>query len=362
MKRLGLLVLGVALAMAAGNGAALAAGTASGTNVENYATVDYQVGSVDQTTVYSDTASFVVDNKIDLAVATVDLAPVTVVPGDTTRVLTYTVTNEGNTTQDYSLQALDSAIPAFGEPSEDFDALNIQVFVDVNGNGVYDEATDTQTYVDELEADSTVTVFVVGDIPLGQADGDVASYDLVATTAVGGSPASQGADITTDDSASADLAGTVQTVFADAAGTADFPTDGKHSSKDAYKVETATLTVSKTSGVDSDPFNGSTNPKAIPGAIMDYAIDVDNTGTATAGNVVVEDQIPTNTAFYVGSVVTVPGAGPTVEYSDDGGTTWSYSPTAGADGSDPAVTHVRVTFGSIGSGSTSEFDFQVLIL
>jgi len=189
----------------------------------------------------------------------------------------------------------------------------------------------------------------------------VASYDLTATTAVGGTASSQGSDITTDDAASADVASTVQTVFADDAGTTDSATDGKHSSKDGYKVASASLTVSKTADVSSDPINGGTNPKAIPGATMDYAIDVANTGATAATNVVVVDQIPVNTAFLVASVVTVPALGPTVEYSNDSGASWTYSPSAGGDGSDTSVTHLRVTFASIGSGSTGEADFQVLI-
>ncbi len=340
----------------------LAAGTASGTNIENYATVDYTVGGIPQTPVLSDTAAFVVDNKIDLLVATVDVAPVSVVPGDTLKVQTFTVTNEGNTVQDFSLAATHSATPAFGEASEDFDATSVNVYVDANGNGTYDVGVDVATYIDELDPDSTRTVFIVANIPLAQLDGDVSSLDLTAQVAAGGSSGSQGSDILTDDSAALDIAGTVQTVFADSTGTTDGDEDGRHSSKDAYKVASASLTVSKDGSVNNDPINGTTNPKAIPGAVMDYEIDVANNGTTTAANVVVVDEIPVNTAYVVGSESTTPGVGPTVEFSDDSGATWTYSPSAGPDGSDTNVTHVRVTFTSIANGATGEVDFQVLIL
>jgi uncharacterized repeat protein (TIGR01451 family) len=343
-------------------GAAAADGTLSGTNIQNSATVDYKVGGVPQTPVPSDTASFVVDNKIDLLVDALDGAPVGVVPGDTMQVMTFEVTNEGNTTQDFSLQALDSATPAFGEPSEDFNATNVRVFVDANGNGTYDPGVDVATYIDELEPDSSQVVFVVVDIPGGQGDGDVASYDLIATAAVGGTATSQGADITSDDSGVADDPATVQIVFADDAGTADSATDGKHSDKDAVKVGSAVMTVSKTADVSDDPINGGTNPKAIPGATVDYSISVDNTGTVAATDVVVVDPIPANTAFLVGSTSSTPSAGVTIEYSNDNGNNWGYSPSAGTDGSDPAVTHVRVTFPSIGGGNSGTVDFQVLIL
>jgi uncharacterized repeat protein (TIGR01451 family) len=339
---------------------AKADGTASGTPISNSASVDYKVGGVDQPQIVSNTATFVVDNKVDLTVTTVDVAIVAVVPGAVNQVLTYSVTNNGNTVQDYSLQALDSATGAFGE-TETFDATNVRVFVDSNSNGTYDPGVDTADYIDELAADVTITVFVVADIPSDRVDGDVASYDLIAQTAQGGAAGSQGADITTDDSGSPDDPDVVQIVFADGAGIADAANDGQHSSLDGYKVQTATLSVAKGASVISDPINGAVNPKAIPGATVEYTIDIDNLGTNPATDVIVVDAVPINTAFLVGSVSTTPAVGPTVDYSDDGGSTWTYVPVAGPDGSDPTVTHVRVTFANIANGASAQEVFQVLI-
>jgi uncharacterized repeat protein (TIGR01451 family) len=350
-----------ALAIVLGAPAVHAAGTLSGTAIDNHATVDYQVGGIPQTPVGSDTASFVVDSRIDLLVTTLDGSPVLVTPGSTDRVQTFRVTNEGNTTRDFSLTAPNSATPAFGEPSEDFDGTNVRIRVDSNGNGVYDSGVDLATFIDELEPDSSVVVFVVADIPLSVGDGDVASYDLIAQSAVGGSGGSQGADILTDDSASADDPATVQTVFADGAGSADAANDGRHSSKDCYKGNSADLAVSKTADVSADPVNGASNPKAIPGATVDYNINVANSGAVSATNVVIVDAVPAATAFLVGSTASTPG-GATIEYSDDGGSTWTYVPVAGGDGTDPSVTHLRVTFASIANGASSEVDFQVVIL
>jgi len=159
----------------------------------------------------------------------------------------------------------------------------------------------------------------------------------------------------------ADNPATVQTVFADGAGSADPANDGRHSSKDAYKGNSADLAVTKTADVSSDPVNGGTNPKAIPGATVDYSILVDNNGSVSATNVIVVDAVPGSTSFLVGSTSSTPG-GTTIEYSDDGGATWTYSPVAGGDGSDPNVTHLRVTFASIANGASGQVDFQVLIL
>lgn len=339
---------------------ALADGTPSGTVIDNTATVDYTVGGVNQAQITSNTASFVVDNRVDLTVTTVDVAIVQVVPGALNQVLTFTVANNGNTTQDYSLAALDAAVGAFGMP-ETFDAANVRVFVDGNGNNTFDLGTDTATYIDELAMDTSVTVFVVADIPAGQVDSDVASYDLVAQTAQGGVAGTQGADITTDDAGDADDPALVQIVFADGAGSVDAANDGQHSSLDGYLVLTATLNVAKSAEVVDDPVNGNVNPKAIPGAIMAYTIDIDNVGNAVADNVVIEDAIPANSAFVVGTVVTNP-SGPgiaTVDYNNGAG--WGYSPVVGPDGTDPAVTAVRVTFVSIGSGNSVQEVFQVRI-
>lgn len=347
-----------------------AAGTTSGTLVENSAIIDYQVGGFAQSAIYSDTAAFLVDNKVDLVVATVDGAAVVVVPGDTSRVLTYTVTNNGNTTQDYSLTAVPATGTFFGV-TDNFDALTTSIFVDADNDGVYTAGVDVATYVDELMADSTATVFIVADIPPTVLDLDGALYDLVAQTALGGTAASQGADITNDDNGNVspggavndipDDAATVQVVFTDNAGLGDGVYDGRFSSRDVYVVGTAILVVNKLSVVASDPFNGASNPKAIPGATVTYTLNVANSGTTAAGSVSLVDQVPANTTFASGSIGTANSNGAatvTVEYSTDG-VAWSAVETA-------PVAYVRVTFSVVDandgvSDGTAQLSFNVVI-
>lgn len=64
------------------------------------------------------------------------------------------------------------------------------------------------------------------------------------------------------------------------------------------------LSVSKTGLVLSDPVNGTTNPKAIPGAIVRYCIVVANpAGNPSATNVTLSDQLPTpSVSFQTGSL------------------------------------------------------------
>ncbi len=336
--------------------AAFAAGTPSGTPVHNSATVDYQVGGIAQAQITSNDVQFVVDNRIDLTVTTVDGSAVTVMPGSTRRVLTFLVTNTGNTIQDFRLSALDAAAAAFGL-TETFDATNVQVWADDNLNGVYDPAIDIHDFCDELAPDASMHVFVVADIPGTVAVDDVASYDVLATAARATTPGSLGPDAV-EDTGAADDPNTVQVVFGDGAGQIDGARDAAFSSRDSYLVANANLAITKSSVVVEDPFNGTTNPKAIPGARVTYTLDVNNTGTGDADNVSIVDMVPNFTVFHVGSVVTTG----TVAYSSDGGNTYGYTPVPDADGNDANVDYIQVTYGLIAGGGTNEqTTFDVVI-
>ncbi|HEX8476652.1 MAG TPA: hypothetical protein VF666_21825 [Pyrinomonadaceae bacterium] len=101
------------------------------------------------------------------------------------------------------------------------------------------------------------------------------------------------------------------------------------------------------------------NATVLPGGDIVYTINFTNIGGTPATNFVITDQIPANTDFKIGSPTTSPGTtGLTaaVSYSNDGGTTWTYTPTSGAGGApagyDRALTHVRWSFtGNLTSAS-----------
>jgi uncharacterized repeat protein (TIGR01451 family) len=105
----------------------------------------------------------------------------------------------------------------------------------------------------------------------------------------------------------------------------------------------------------SDPVNGTTNPKAIPGAVMTYSLKVTNfgLGPTDSNSISITDPIPANTSLVVsGSPVIfsdgTPPSGLTftsanVQYSNDGGVTYTYVPTPGPSGADPNVTNLRIT-------------------
>ena len=131
---------------------------------------------------------------------------------------------------------------------------------------------------------------------------------------------------------------------------------------------TVPLTLVKASTVVSDPVNGTTRPKAIPGAIVEYELIVANPAAnpIDADSVVVADPVPAQLALRVADLgiagsgpvafadgspasgltytfVALPSATDDIAFSNDGGATWNYVPVpAGADGTDPAVTNLRI--------------------
>jgi uncharacterized repeat protein (TIGR01451 family) len=290
--------------------------------VTNRASVQYDVGGVGQEVIESSPTgnstpgagagadtTFVVDNMVNLTVVELDSAATSVNPGQGDAVTAFTVTNTGNTTQDYALTAsnLTSADPAVhGNADTDLQASNLRIYVDANANDVYDPATDTATAIDSLPADTSVTVFVVADVPIGAVDSDVANLRLTVVTHDAGT----GATSLTVQTAGGDTVG-VDVVFADAG------RDGSEADDDGYVVSSAELTITKTSTVLSDPFNLAADPKAIPGALMEYSVSLNNGGSVDATDVVVTDvlngDLTLATGGYNGGTADVAieiGAGP----------------------------------------------------
>ncbi|WP_425231036.1 hypothetical protein [Sphingomonas sp.] len=284
-----------ALALAGLATPALAAGTQAGTTITNTVTVNYQVGGVAQN---AQTASdtFTVDRKINVTVAEVGNATIVVSPGQSQAVLTYSVTNLSNATLDFALTTAQQTGGAGAHSNTDnFDTTNAKIYVDTNGNGVWDAGDTLVTYLDELAADGTKTVFVLSDIPLGRATNDVAVVTLTATGREGGGAGAMGAALVQTAGANTSA---MDTVFADGAGATDAARDAAFSARDDYTVSAAALTVTKVSKIISDPVNGTTNPKMIPGATVEYCITVANAaGGAAANNVALTDVLPTTTTY-----------------------------------------------------------------
>ena len=131
------------------------------------------------------------------------------------------------------------------------------------------------------------------------------------------------------------------------------------------------LRIAKSYTTVSDPVNNTNSPYAIPQAVVEYRVAVENRGSNSpdTDSLVVIDRLPDDLAACVtggclagGPIVLDASGSPappgvavgTVEYSDDGGTSFGYSPTPDGDGFDPAVNAIRVTLtGTLSSITTS---------
>ena len=251
----------------------MAAGTNAGDTVSNQATVAYSVGTTPQTPIESDpngnstpgaggTTDFLVDRRVDFTV-TADLDTQVVAPGDGALTFDFDLAHTGNSAMDY-LVTIAQLNPPGNVNGQDDTGADVPSLVLVT------------TYVDNLAEDGSTTISVTGNADLTLVNGDIANFEITVTAY---DPAG---DETTpvplvDTSGVPDDEGVVDNVFADAGN------DGVEVAGDGIEVQSAELVITKSSVVISDPVNGiSANAKAIPGAVIEYTITIDNTGGAVA--------------------------------------------------------------------------------
>lgn len=280
-----------------------ATGTASGTNIVNNVTVGYQVGGVAQNDATA-TNSITVDRKVNLTVARVDNTATAVVPGAQNQAVSFRIENISNATLDFALSALQvtTGTAAGITGTDGFDVTGTLLYYLDNGNNTFDVADTQITFLNSLAPDTPVVVHVVAPtIPLGTANGLIASVTMTATAKENDNGAALGSNLT---QAATNTAG-VDTIFADGAGPTDAARDAAFSWKDDYTVVTATLAATKTSTVVAGDFG---TGAAIPGATVQYCISVANTGSAAATGVVISDTLPSQVTYDATYGVKVGGA------------------------------------------------------
>jgi len=262
---------------------AQAGGTEAGTAVNNAATLSFSVGGVTQTEVTSNTDTFVVDKKVDFIMSNDDGAQVLVVPGDSEKITTWSVTNEGNLAQKFSFTAaqLTGGETIYNNAdNQDSEALTVEYSTD--GGSTWSALTTI-----EIAVDATVQIRIKTDIASTRVDGDVMNIKLegVAVDA-SGSP-----EVATS---GADNQNAMDIVLAEGAGApGDVKENGTFVVWGGYKVAAPNLTLTKSSCVIEDVVNGvSANAKRIPGAKVLYLLDIYNQGTSTdAADVTITDEI-----------------------------------------------------------------------
>ena len=137
-----------------------------------------------------------------------------------------------------------------------------------------------------------------------------------------------------------------------------------------FRPNVPALSITKTSTVVSDPANGTVNSKRIPGSIVQYSVTVTNSGAGSvdANSVAITDPVPANSELFVANAGGPPitftngavASGLTFAYPANvgfsnqvgGGSPYTYSPTANANGVDPAATGLRIAPAGTLAGSS----------
>ncbi len=301
---------------------ALADGISAGTLIENTASATYNDGTGVQT-VDSNTVVVRVDELLDVTVTSLDPGPISTGPGEA--VLTFEVINQGNGPEAFELVAN----PAVA--GNDFDTTVDSIAADTNGNGIYDPGVDVILTGPEtteiLQADETITVFVIVTVPNGVSDTDESDVELTANAATGtGSP------------------GTTFAGAGDGGGDAIVGTGGANDSAVGSLIVGITdVQLTKSASV-ADPFGGTS---AVPGSVVTFTITAEVVGSGSVDDLTVTDAIPDDTTYVPGSL-TLDGAALTDVSDADAG-----------EASDAAG--ISVDLGTIAGGTTQAITFDVTI-
>jgi uncharacterized repeat protein (TIGR01451 family) len=273
----GLLMLSAAVAALA-SAPAQAAGTRAGTTISNTATASFDTGSGTQN-VNSNTVDMLVDELLNVTVASNHPADVTTTPGATNQLLSYTITNTGNGVESFSITA------NAGIGGDNYDPTVTSIIID-DGDNVYEPGIDA-VYVagsndPELNPDAAVTIFLLNTTPGSVVDGHRGIVALTAAARTG--------------------TGTAGTAFSgqgEGGGDAVVGLTGASGQDDgAFVVASANVALVKSASI-VDPLGGS---EPIPGATITYTITATVTGSGNINTLVISDNIPANTTYVPGSI------------------------------------------------------------
>lgn len=290
-------------------GAAQAVGTPAGTSITNSATATYSVGGTPASAATS-TVTIRVDELISVRV-TAPATATTVGSPDTNKVLVFTLTNVGNGGESFNLTP--NLSPAVADQFNPTPGTAGQLFLDVNGNGQLDSGVDTLiTGPVAVNADQSVRVLLVSNVPTPLNNGDQGVVTLTAASATPGAAGAAPGTILSNLGTPAVGGGSVDAVVgAGPGGAADSGADD--SGNGTYVVATITVTVGKALLEVTSPFGVTTtgcnvaSPPAgctalVPGTVIQYQVTVTISGSGTAQNVQVTDNIPANTTYVANSI------------------------------------------------------------
>lgn len=268
--------------------------TLFGTSVSNTATLTYKVGE-DNPTLSSEPVNFNVDRRVIFTLTdshdgdgATDAVLVTAGSEATT---TYTLKNDSNAPIAFKLptpgtDVTYSFVRGGAVYTPDADGL-IQLTKGETDTGSTDEITITVTYQVPDGAENGSTFTTPFSVTAVEPENDARIPDVDADNGDGINGADKGdLIIPVSDSVAWDQ-NVIQTVTSIADSVSSILIDGKQ----LFEVEGADITLVKTVSILSDPINGTTNPKAIPGAVIKYTLTVSNSGKADALEVILADDL-----------------------------------------------------------------------
>lgn len=293
--------------------------TTAGASVEGRFTLTYSVDGTTQPQI-DNTASpttFTVDRLVDLAVSyQANADDATVAPGAQNEELIFLLRNDGNDNFAYALSAFNESTG-----TDPFDTLNLEInyYVDDN-DGLFEpggddgSASSYSAATPDLAADRILWIEVVGDIPASQGDGSQSVITLVADTlyptawaievSTGGDA---GTAIAADDGTNA-VDSVADNVLADGTNSArESENAGDYSDAGTFQTSSPDLTGSKTVSVIATNLAGtfdcaagdqvSSDEYAVPGACVEYRIEIVNAGSADAALTAISDTLPDEVEF-----------------------------------------------------------------
>ena len=296
--------------------------TRAGTTISNTASATFDTGGGSQT-VDSNRVDLLVDELLDVTVDSSNPADVPTTPGATGQVLTFSVTNNGNGSENFVL----STIANVG--GDNFDPVVTQIYID-DGDGVFDAGTDRPytpgTNDPQLDPDESVTIFVIATTPGTVVDGNRGIVSLVAAAVTGtGAP------------------GTSFAGQGEGGGDAVVGSTGADGQDDgAFVVVAATVALVKSAIVTNSL--GTADP--IPGATITYTIVATVAGNGSVNGLAITDNIPADTTYAPGSITLGGGALPDAVDGDAG---------------DYNGTRINVALGTVAGGQTRTITFRTTI-
>jgi len=312
-----------------------ATGTIAGTSIDNTATLSYEVNTVPQANV-TDTANFVVDIKVDFAVARL-AGNIFKTSLDTDNIVVgaFSVTNQGNTPATFALSAADTtgdvaATDGTFTDNHSFTSPTFTIYEDIGADRVLTTENTPVTNISLTKDGVGVTKNYIVTVPKEDIVGVNEQVIATALTVVGktatpsglapvvldGTAAAPGQDGYVDDRGTAHDAASVQVVFADGVDGSVALGNNFEKASDAIQLTFPDFTPKdpldpnnpaneknafvKVAEVVWDPLNGSLNttpgsevyPKAIPGAVVKYTIVMRNLGDVAASDLSISDPIP----------------------------------------------------------------------